>query len=184
MQLHLPLNPQIKNIILFDIEYDMDNLVQIAILTLKRTNYNTFKLNRSINQYVKQPQPLNTFFTRYTGITDQFLNDNGVPLSIVQELIQELLSETGVDDTVVISHGLKNDLLVLNKNQVPLTKCKYHYCTYNKAKSLLHRKDHLTLGEIAAESGYYLFNAHNAYADVWATLNVFCYLTEVEYENT
>ena len=183
MQLSLPLQFNINTILLFDIEYDMDNLVQFAALILRRQKDTLFQLQQSVNIYIKQPKSLNPFFTKYTNITNEFLTDYGTTMADAQEQIAAILHELDLSRTVIVSHGLKNDLLVLNKNNLPLTECKYHYCTYNNAKRLLKRDHHLTLTDIAAESGYMLFNAHNAYADVWGTLNVFCYLQEIENEN-
>jgi hypothetical protein len=38
----------------------------------------------------------------------------------------------------------------------------------------------LTLKDIAAEAAYYLYDEHNAYADVWGTVMVFSYLNSLE----
>ena len=57
---------------------------------------------------------------------------------------------------------------------------KNQFDTYTNAKRILRRKDKLTLKDIAAEGCYYVFNEHNAYADVWGTLYAFCFLKERE----
>ena len=55
---------QSKSLILFDIEYDNEKLVQIALLIFKNIRKNIFKLEKSINLYIKQPI-LSKFFVSY-----------------------------------------------------------------------------------------------------------------------
>lgn len=88
---------------------------------------------------------------------------------------------------MLVSHGLKNDRIVLEKAGINLT---YYavdkpidgYCTFTNARRILDRTNHLTLHELAEESGYYLHNAHNAYNDVWAQVSVFTFLKKLEYQ--
>ena len=54
------------------------------------------------------------------------------------------------------------------------------YCTFNNAKRILGRVNHLTLADLAEECGYYLHAAHNAYNDVWAEVAIFTYLKKIE----
>ena len=51
------------------------------------------------------------------------------------------------------------------------------------AKELLNRNKNLTVKDIAALDGFYIFNEHNAYADVWGTLHAFCYLNKLQENN-
>lgn len=169
-----------KNIIIFDIEYDQNSLVQIAFLILGIVEPNIFELQKSINIYVKQNHLLNHFFTKYTNITDDFLCDNGIDLAVARTLVNEIVFSYQLEDTLIISHGIKNDLDLLEKNGIDLKQIPNHYCTYKAAKRLLQRNEQLTLKNVAAEGGYYMFNEHNAYADAWATLYAFAYLNEIE----
>lgn len=180
MKLYIP-NIKEKNIILFDVEYDGPLLVQLAFLILTRTTEpNIYVLSKSVNLYVKQGHSLNSFFTRYTHITDDFLCDNGVDLPVARTFVIDCLFDIDINDCIVASHGIKNDLDILLNNGINFKQIKTHYCTYNMARKLLHRTEHLSLKDVAAEGGYYLFNEHNAYADVWGTLYAFCYLKERE----
>ena len=180
MQIYIP-NTTHKHIILFDVEYDNSLLVQLAFLILTRTNEpNIYALSKSINIYVKPGHSLNSFFTRYTNITNDFLCDNGVDLAVARTLVEDNLLDIDVNDCIVVSHGIKNDLDLLFRNQINFKSIKTHYCTYTMARKLLHRNNRLSLKEVAADGGYYMFNEHNAYADVWGTLYAFCYLKEVE----
>jgi DNA polymerase III epsilon subunit-like protein len=174
--------PQVKEqlIILFDIEYDNSSLVQLAFLILTRTTEpNIYVLSKSVNLYVKQGQPLNPFFTRYTHITDDFLCDNGMDLSVARAFVMDNLLDVDVNNCLLVSHGVKNDVDILRRNDFALSKIKNHYCTYNMARKLLKRNSKLGLADVAAEDGYFMFDAHNAYADVWGTLHAFCFLQNI-----
>lgn len=181
MQLVIPKVKE-KNIVIFDVEYDETVLVQLAFLILTRTEPNIYVLSKSVNLYVNTSHPLNTFFTRYTHITSDFLCDNGVDLTVARTLVQDCLFDIDLNDCLIASHGIKNDLAILYINGINLKTIQTHYCTYNMAKKLLHRDNQLSLKNVAAEGGYYMFNEHNAYADVWGTLHAFCYLKELENE--
>ena len=167
-----------QNIFLFDIEYDHLSLVQLAFLILTKLEPNIYVLSKSLNLYVKPDQTLSNFFTRYTHITDDFLCDNGIDLTVARTEVANLLLDIDLNNSAVVSHGLKNDLDILTANGINLKNTKTHYCTYNNARKILKRTEHLSLKDVAAESGYYMFNEHNAYADVWGTLHAFCALKE------
>ena len=169
-----------KNLIIFDVEYDGPSLVQLAFLILTKTEPNIFSLYKSVNFYVKTSQSLSHFFKQYTHITDEFLCDEGVDLSVARTLAKDAVLDINFDDCVIVSHGIDNDLKLLANNGINFNEVKYHYCTYNAAKRILERNKNLTLKDVAAEGGYYIFNEHNAYADVWGTLHAFCYLKEKE----
>ena len=78
-------------------------------------------------------------------------------------------------DIMVISHGLRNDRLVLSRNGINLSQYADEngawkpidgYCTFKNAQRILKRRSNLKETDIANESGYYVHNAHNAYNDV------------------
>jgi len=92
---------------------------------------------------------------------------------------------------MIISHGLKNDRLVLKDNGINFNsyedtdgkmKPVDGYCTFNNAKRILERDKKLKLEDLAEEAGYYLSCAHNAYHDMWATVAVFTFLRKKDYE--
>ena len=85
-------------------------------------------------------------------------------------------------DTLLVGHGIQSDMALLNETNFALKKIKHRFCTYQAAKKLLNRKDKLTLRDIAEEGCYYMFNEHNAYADVWGTFYAFCFLKDYEQE--
>lgn len=173
------------NYLLFiDVEFNNRDLIQFSGLLFKWIDDETYQLMRSCNQYVaaKVCYP----FVEYTSITSNFLNENGVPLADVIDFIkEEFLEGIPYNELEIISHGLRNDRLVLQENGLNLSTLDNGtpidgYCTFNNARRILKRQDHLTLTEVAQESGYYIHNAHNAYNDTWAEVCVFTYLKKLE----
>lgn len=160
-----------------------NHLVQFAGLLFKRIDKNTYQLMRSCNEYVtdKVCYP----FAEYTAITSNFLSENGVPLvDMVASIQEDFLGDINLDQVLLISHGLKNDRLVMAANGLVLHKSDGEpidgYCTFTNARRVLDRNDCLSLGDICEEAGYYLHNAHNAYNDVWGEVAVFTFLKKIE----
>lgn len=177
------------NYLLFiDIEFSKNDLVQFAGLLFKRVGVETYQLMRCVNQYVTQKVCYP--FMEYTNISTSFLEENGIPLQdAVQFIMEDFIGEdVPLSELNIISHGLKNDRMVLQDNGLnlsyyweegkngPTKKPIDGYCTFSNAKRILGRQSYLKLSDIAEECGYYLHNAHNAYNDVWATVAVYTYL--------
>lgn len=175
-----------KYLVFIDVEFNNKTLVQFAGLLFGRIDSDgTYQLMRSCNQYVttKVCYP----FVEYTSITNNFLESNGVTLKDLNEIIfNDFLSDIDLKETMIISHGLKNDRLILMDNGINLTHLgdRTHpidgYCTFTNAKKILKRDKHLTAADIAEECGYYLHHAHNAFNDVWSEVAIFTYLRKVE----
>lgn len=180
-------NTSYPYLLFFDIEFDQQQLVQFAGLLFKRIGDNIYQLCRSCNQYInhKPSYP----FTQYTGLTKQFLSENGTRTTdVIQVVLDEFLKDIPKDKMLVISHGLKNDRKTLLENKLNLSydertlKDIPGYCTFSNAKTILKRNEHLKLNELATECGFYLDGAHNAYHDAWATVSVFCWLKKIQAE--
>lgn len=176
-------------LLFIDIEFDNTHLIQFAGLLFKRIDTDgSYQLQTSINQYVstKVGYP----FMEYTGINNSFLDENGVPLSSLRTLIfDDVLGDISMKDIMIISHGLRNDRLVLNRNGINLSQYADEkgalrpvdgYCTFNNAKRILNRNDHVSATDLANQFGYYLHNAHNAYNDVWSEVVIFTTLKKIE----
>ena len=172
------------NYLLFiDLEFNNQNLVQFAGLLFNKIDAETYQLSRSLNTYISQTVCYP--FMEYTSITNNFLTENGIPLDDARELIMhDFLKDVPLNELEIISHGLKNDRLVLFNSNINLSTYERKpidgYCTYNNARRILKRSEHLTLTDLAEEAGYYLHSAHNAYNDVWAEVSVFTYLRKIE----
>lgn len=177
-------------LLFLDIEFDQLQLVQFSGALFKRIDEDTYQLASTITQYITAS--VSVYFQDYTRITQDFLAANGIPLDSLKDLIfGEVLKDIDMGDLMVISHGLKNDRLVLKENNINFN---YYnspdgkvrpvdgYCTFNNAKRILNREKKLKLEDLAEEAGYYLSCAHNAYNDMWATVAVFTFLKKMDYE--
>lgn len=176
-------NEKHQYLLFIDLEFNKRDLVQFAGLLFTWIDDNTYQLMRSCNLYITQKVCYP--FAEYTSITNNFLKENGVPLKDAIQLIEEFLYDVDLDDLCIIGHGLKNDRLVLIDNGLEFTHKESGqpidgYCTFNNAKRILKRANHLTLNDLAEECGYYLHHAHNAYNDVWAEVAIFTYLKKIE----
>jgi hypothetical protein len=179
-------NENHEYLVFIDIEFNNRELVQFAGLLFKRIEDETYQLMRSCNQYVttRVCYP----FMEYTSITNSFLEANGVSLKDVQTIVfDDFLADIDLKDVMVISHGLKNDRLVLLQNGINLSYRDDNkrlpvdgYCTFNNSKHILGRDNHLTAKDLASECGYYVHHAHNAFNDVWAEVAIFTYLKKIE----
>ena len=163
---------------------NVNHLVQFAGLLFKWIDTDTYQLMRSCNEYVtdKVCYP----FAEYTAITNNFLAENGIPLKdLILSIKEDFLGDVPLNEVLLISHGLKNDRIVLSESGLNFsTYDDIHpidgYCTFENARKILQRKEHLTLTDIAEECGYYIHHAHNAYNDVWAEVAIFTYLKKIE----
>lgn len=163
---------------------NQNHLVQFAGLLFQWIDTDTYQLMRSCNEYVTDTVCYP--FAEYTAITNNFLAENGIPLKdLILSIEEDFLGDVPLNEILLISHGLKNDRTVLNEAGLNFnTYDGIHpidgYCTFENARKILQRKEHLTLTDISTECGYYLHHAHNAYNDVWAEVAVFTYLKKVE----
>lgn len=177
-------------LLFLDIEFDQLKLVQFSGALFKRIDEETYQLATTITQYITTS--IGTYFQDYTNISQDFVLTNGIPLESLKDLIfGEVLKDISMSDILIISHGLKNDRLVLKENGINfsffvdkdgITKPIDGYCTFNNAKRILEREKKLKLEDLAEDAGYYLSCAHNAYSDMWATISVFTFLRKIEYE--
>lgn len=176
------------HVLVFDAEYNEGSLIQFAGILFRKIEKDIFQIERSLTIYVKLEEgEINRFIRDFTGITDSFLNTFGVTLAEAKEEIEQLVN-VEADSMLVVSHGITNDRRILFDNGVNLYYDKNErdiegICTYNAAKRLLKRDKRLTLTDVAAESGIYLSNGHNAFEDAWATVSVFCLMCKLEEEN-
>lgn len=175
------------HVLIFDAEYNEGNLIQFAGILFRKIEEDIFQIERSLTTYVKLEEgQVNRFIRDFTGITDSFLNAFGVSLAEAKEQIEKLI-DIEDDELLVVSHGITNDRRILLDNGIDLYVDKNEkdiqgVCTYSAAKRLLKRDKKLTLTDVAAESGIFLSNGHNAFEDAWATVSVFCLMCKLEEE--
>jgi hypothetical protein len=171
-----------KHIFVCDIEYDSNKVIQFAGLLFKNVDYKNslYQIQSSINIFLKQ-DGISTYTRRYTGIEQQFLDNIGETEQNFIISYKELFKGTDLNDTLFVSHGSKNDRKIL-KNIPGLDLPQHSYCTYRNAKRILTRDSKLTLTDIAHEAGYFLDNAHDAFADAWATVAALSFLLKIDGE--
>ena len=162
-------NENHKYLLFIDLEFSNQELVQFAGLLFNRIEDDTYQLSGSINVYISRKVCYP--FMEYTNITNNFLEENGIPIADARALIMEdFLDGIPLNELEVISHGLKNDRIVLSEAGINLSSANEKpidgYCTYMNARRILARQNCLTLNDIAEEAGYYLHSSHNAYNDV------------------
>ena len=173
-------------LLFIDLEFDTRSLVQFAGLLFKKIdNDGGYQLMRSYNAYVTQNVCYP--FAEYTSITNSFLQENGVRIQDVKNFIfEDFLEDIDLNQMMIISHGLRNDRMILAENGINLNvyneKPIDGYCTFTNAKRILKRKDKMTLHDLCEECGYFLHHAHNAYNDVWGEVAIFTYLRKKEEE--
>ena len=166
-------NENHKYLLFIDLEFvstkEKSQLVQFAGLLFKRVDTETYQLMRSYNQYITGQVCYP--FMEYTSITNNFLAENGIPLKDLVLLLEDtLIDQIDLDDTLLVSHGLKNDRIILEENGIFFRNSKGlpidGFCTFTNARRILGRTEQLTLSDVSEDAGYYIHNAHNAFSDV------------------
>jgi DNA polymerase III epsilon subunit-like protein len=171
-----------QHIFVCDIEYDNSKVIQFAGLLFKNIDYKNslYQIQGSINIFLKQDN-VSSYARRYTGIEQQFLDSVGETEQDFILSYKEMFRGTEVEDTLFVSHGSKNDRKIL-KTIPGIDLPQHSYCTYRNAKRILKRESKLTLTDIANEAGYFLDNAHDAFADAWATVAALSFLLKIDGE--
>jgi len=174
-----------EHILVFDAEYNEGDLIQFSGILFKRIEPNVYQISKSLNKYVRlEYGNINRFIREFTGITDEYLEKDGITLNEARDLIYNLLDEPNL---VVVSHGLYNDRKTMADNGIDMYFNAEEEeiagsCTYSAAKRLLGRDKKLTLADVAQDAGVFLSNQHNAFDDAWATIAVYSLMCKLEEE--
>lgn len=178
MVLYIP-NEKHKNLIFFDTEFNERKLIQVAMIIYESMvvdGVQVYVLKGSVNIYIDNE--INDFFTRYTGITRDFLAIHALPIEEALDVLSCFVKDYDNKDSVFIAHGVKQDADLLKEFGVAISNADY-FCTYNAAKNLLNREKNLRLIDICNESGYFA-EQHDAYSDAKNVVHAFSYLKLVE----
>ena len=174
-------------LLFIDLEFNNQSLVQFSGLLFKWIDDETYQLDKSYNVYISQKVCYP--FAEYTSITNNFLEENGIPLhDAIIGIMDDFWGDVPLSELLLVSHGLKNDRKVLDIAGIHINTYGEDnhpvdgYCTFMNGRRILKRNNHLTLGDIAEECGFYLHQAHNAYHDVWAEVAVYTFLKKKEAE--
>lgn len=182
MIVYIP-DDQHRKLLFLDTEFSGNNrdLVQAALLVLERVENDSrlFYLTASLNAYVNIP--VTEGFEIYTNIKQGFLANNGISPIEMEILLNEFIDRYNLDncDTLVIAHGLEQDLDVLNRAGCQLLKVN-KYDTFLKAKQILGRNNSVSLPDIVKEAGILIGGNHDAYTDAFALIAAFSQLKLLE----
>ena len=162
-------NEQHKHILFIDCEYEQNKVRQIACILFKRNNF-LYELLGSLNIYIYEDKSfIQSFFSDFTAITQDFLQKNGVKLADAKTQLQFFLKDK--DDLLIVGHNIKEDIFILKNNGVDLEKYE-HYCTWTVSKKSI--LPHYSLQYLASLEGWYISSPHDAFHDAWALVPVFC----------
>ena len=178
MLLYIP-NESHRNLVFLDTEFNDKKLIQVSMIIYENymvQNVSCYLLKGSLNLYINNE--INFFFTRYTGINQDFLDANGIPQEDAVEIIQEFIKDSILADSLFIAHGIKQDMTLMESIGINFGSAE-RYCTYNNSKRLLNREKNLRLIDVCNESGYFA-EQHDAYSDAKNVVHAFSYLKLVE----
>jgi exonuclease I len=171
-----------QHIFVCDIEYDRSKIVQFAGLLFKNIDMKNslYQIAGSINVFL-QHDNIDPHIVKYTGIDRSLLKSVGKTDQDFMTQYKTLFANVDLDNTLFASHGSKNDRKIL-KDSGLVSLPKHSFCTYRNAKRILNRSVDLTLFKVAEEAGYFLDNAHDAFADAWATVAALSFLLKIDGE--
>lgn len=178
MLLYIP-NEEHKNLIFFDTEFNDKKLIQVSMIAyelLLIDNVKVYILKGSINLFIDNL--INDFFTRYTGITNNFLSEHAISEEDARKALNNFVLNYDTPDSLFIAHGVKQDIDLLKDLGVNISHAE-RYCTYDAAKRLLNRDKNLKLVDVCNESGYFA-EQHDAYSDAKNVVHAYSYLKLVE----
>lgn len=164
----------------FDIEHDQGRLIQFAGLIFKRVGEGLYQVCRNLNVYVKQD--ITPFFKQFSKITQDFLNQYGVSLEEATALFEQFIQGIEKNEMVFCSHGVFQDSLILERNGI-MIKDYPSICTYELAKKVLQRNNHVTVHDLCSESGCVGMAEHNAYSDAFMAACILSFLLKQGDEN-
>lgn len=181
MIIYLPNEPH-KKLLFLDTEFNEDReLVQAALILLESIDKDNthFFLTASLNVYVNVN--VGEAFENFTGIKRGFLGNEGLPATRARETILDFIEKYEIDskDVLLIGHGLKQDMMIMNSFGCRLDKCK-RYDTHLGGAKALNRTSNLKLEDLLLESGYAQGVAHDAYQDARNLIPVYSHIRRIE----
>lgn len=162
-----------------DVEHEGGKIIQLSGIMLVQIAPNIYQICRNLNVYIKIDQHISQFIQGYTGITNTFLEQYGVSLEEAQEQWDLFVGGINPDDILLFSHGIFQDLELLNENGFDLADYEL-WDTYNMSRFLLQRDNHLSLQELVEEGGYMPIQQHNAYSDAFSNVMLYSYLLKLQ----
>ena len=178
-------NANSKKLVFLDTEFmEGQELVQAAFIILERIDdEDHYFLTTSLNIFVNtQVSPA---FEAFTGIKGGFLGNEGLTKAAAQDVINNFIEDNEINDgdSLVIGHGLNQDLVVLDNFGCRIDAQGY-YDTLAGAKEILKRDKRLKLSDLLLDAGLVQnSSAHDAYQDTRNLIPVYAHLQWVKYKN-
>ena len=179
MALYFP-NVKQDKIVFLDTEFmEGHQLIQAAFMIYERVDdKDLYFLTTSLNVYVNTR--VSPAFETYTGIKTGFLGNFGVTPYDANRVINNFIKKNNLNgcNTLVVGHGIKQDLLVLREFGCPIENTTYD--TMENAKTVLERQKELKLSDLLLDAGLIQGVAHDAYQDTRNLVPIFAHLKWVE----
>ena len=181
MAVFLP-NVEQDKIVFLDTEFmEGRELIQAAFIIYERVDDKQhYFLTTSLNVYVNTK--ISPAFETYTGIKTGFLGNVGISKYQARVVINDFLDKNFVNscNTLVVGHGVNQDLLVLNEFGCSVQTATYD--TLENAKIILERQKDLKLSDLLLDAGLIQGVAHDAYQDTRNLMPIFAHLKWIEYQ--
>jgi len=171
-----------KYVLVFDIEYDGERIIQFAGILLKRVSKKLplYQISSNINIYIKKYRISNKIQS-LTNLSTEYVNEQGITMKEFKAKLNTFIGSIEPNDLACVSYGVLGDVAILQKNGIDFNKYEL-WCAYQMAKDIICRKNNMTLGDVAKEAGFAYMPMHNAYFDTLATLWTFSYLLKLDEE--
>ena len=181
MVIYLP-NESSSKLVFFDTEFtERQELVQASFIILEKVNKDYFFLTTSLNIFINTR--VTPEFETYTGIKEGFLGNEVVSKEEAKRVVSSFITENNINSpsSLVIGHGLNQDLIVLESIGCYLERCS-RYDTLPNARAILGRNNRLKLSDLLLDAGYYQGIAHDAYQDARNLIPVYAFLKRIDRE--
>ncbi|MBN3490580.1 3'-5' exonuclease [Acholeplasma equirhinis] len=109
------MNLKYQSILIFDFETTglsaaNDRIIEVGAVKLKKAG-DRYEVVESMNELIKQPEPISAFITNLTGITNEMLKKDGIDEEIAFQMLNNLIDE----DTLLVAYNLAFDIGFLLK---------------------------------------------------------------------
>lgn len=169
-----------ENVLIADVEFDQDNILQLAGMLFSKQVGDIYKLERSINLYVKRNN-VGYYANKHTGITVDKLQKEGLEFQDFWKQANNFVLGIDLNKTVFVSHGTKGDRKILRDSGILLPA--HSMCTYKLSQKKLKAENGYKLSDVAAQAGFTGGSYHDALVDVLATTASLSYLLSIKDES-
>lgn len=146
-----------------------DSIIEISFLV----DDDQKKTLKSLDQVISPHKSLLTpKITQITGITQEEIDQKGIPFDYIRDQVIEKLK-----DTIIVGHNIGFDRDFLIQNEVPVQDFPF-IDTHQIARIVLPQEESYSLEYLAQKYGFHHRSAHRAMSDVEANRELFYFLGE------